>query len=123
MGLFGGASKSCGTSVKMLAVRVAVLGVLAAVVAGQEGSSSQGSLLNLPVYELCRDRYKQWKFNGKWYHFSWDSEARTADIEAGGNATNVKPATNGTKGNWLEARNDCRLSQHPGLYQWCPWSF
>jgi len=93
----------------MLAVQLALLGLVALV--GQ--SSGQGTLLSLPVYELCRDRYKQWKHDGRWYHFSWDSEARTKDMAAGGNGKDSagKDITSqtGKKVNWLEARNDCRM--------------
>jgi len=90
--------------VKMLAVQVALLSVVVAVVGAQ--AARQGTLLSLPVYELCRDRHKQWKFNGSWYHFSWDAEASAADLAAGG--TGNKTADTGKKVNWLEARNNCR---------------
>jgi len=69
-----------------------------------QDAHAQGTLLSLPEFELCRDRFKQWKFNGKWYHFSWDREA----WDLNGGQGRIQPATSGQKVNWLEARNACR---------------
>merc|ERR1712136_454517 len=96
---------SSQTRVKMgLSAQLSLVGLVVCAVLLKE-AHAQGTLLSLPEFELCRDRFKQWKFNGKWYHFSWDREAWALK---GGNGRRIKPATNGTKVNWLEARNECR---------------
>jgi len=93
----------------MSPLQLALVSLVLCAISAQQGSAQQtsGTLLSLPIYEKCRDRYKQWQFAGKWYHFSWDNEAREISLQSGGDG-NIQPQTTGKKVNWLEARNDCR---------------
>ncbi|XP_045138402.1 uncharacterized protein LOC123520290 [Portunus trituberculatus] len=65
--------------------------------------AAQGRVLALPEIELCDNRPKQWKFRNHYYFFSWDQD--------GPDFKEVNPKTGqleGSKVDWLEARNLCR---------------
>nr|QIE05466.1 C-type lectin 2 [Portunus trituberculatus] len=77
----------------LLAVALAVICSVAA----------QGRVLALPEIELCDNRPKQWKFRNHYYFFSWDQD--------GPDFKEVNPKTGqleGSKVDWLKARNLCR---------------